>query len=115
MHDDPALVLVVVDLQVVQPRVGHVGLGAAQREERLVDLTQPAVVAVVDFAPVELRPQERLGILRIRDFVGVPTVFGELSLAALGGGPGQLRLGMQLKNWNGLEEPHSSPMNSIAV
>ena len=52
------------------------------------------MVAVVDLVPVELRPQECLGILRVRDFAGVPTVFGELPLASLRGGPGQIVFGM---------------------
>ena len=52
------------------------------------------MVAIVDLAPVQLRPPEGLGILRVGDFVGVPTVFGELPLAALGSGPGQLGFGM---------------------
>ena len=48
------------------------------------------MVRAVEFGPVELRPLEGLWVLRIGDIVGIPSVIGELPLAALGGGAGQL-------------------------
>ena len=94
VHDQPSPALVVVDGQVLQPGVGKVGFVVAQRDQLSVDLTQPAVIAVVDLVPVELGPAECLGVLRIGYLVGVPTVCGELRLAALGGGPCDLGLGV---------------------
>ena len=69
----------------------------------------------VDLAPVQLGSLEGLRVLRVGNVVSVPAVLGELGFAALGGGAASSGSGCELKNWNSVEAPHSSPMKSIAV
>ena len=114
-HHDPALAFVIVDDKVLQPRVGQVGFVAPQRDQVAIDGAKPGVQAGVDLGPIQLGPQKCLRVLRVGNVVSIPAMLGELGLAALGGGAGQLRFGWELKNWNGVDAPHSSPMKSIAV
>ena len=94
VHHDPLPVLVVVDPDIVQPRVGEVGLVVPQHDQLLIDTAQPAVFVGVDLGPVQFRAFKCCRVLRVGDLVGVPSVLGEFALAALGGGPGQIGLGM---------------------
>ena len=95
VQHDPALLLVVVDAHVVQPRVGEVGLVVPQRDQAAVQLpSRRACSPASTSSQFSLDRSKRLGVLRVGDLVGVPAVLGELGLAALGGGPGQLRFGV---------------------
>jgi hypothetical protein len=91
VHDDPPRFLVVFDAQVVQPCIGQVRFVVPQCDQLLVHPPQSAVLTVVDFVPVELGPFEGRWVLRVGNLVGLPTVLGELTLAALGGRHGQVR------------------------
>ena len=107
-HDDPALLLVVVDGEVCQPRVGHRGLAVPQRDQVAVEAEHAGVLGVGDLGPIQLGAQEGLRVLRVGDLRGVPAVVGELRLASIGGCPGQLGSGCELKNWKGRDDapPH---------
>ncbi len=94
-HHDPVLVFVVVDDEMVQPGVGQVGLVVPQGDQVAIEPVQPGVFAGADLRPVQLGALEGLRILRVGDVVGVPAVLGELGFASLGGGAGQLRLGVR--------------------
>ena len=88
VHDNPPRILVEVDPHMVQPRIRQVRFVVPQRDQLPVDLPQPTVFGVAGLVPVELGPFEGGEVLRIGNLVGVPAVFGELALAALGGPDG---------------------------
>src|SRR5262249_50911297 len=52
-HDQPSPVLVIVGVHPVEPRVGQLGLAAAQRDQLPVPGEQLAVARVVPFGPVQ--------------------------------------------------------------
>ena len=74
--------------------VGQGGFVVPQRNQLLIHPSQLAVLAVVDLVPLQPGAFEGRRVLRVGDLVGVPPVLGELTLAALGGGPGQIRFRM---------------------
>ena len=72
--------------------------------------------ALRQLRPVELRPLERLRVLRVGHDRRVPAHPRELLRSAPRRSPGRARgSGCEVKNWNGVDAPHSSPMNSIGV
>ena len=83
---EPARVLVEVGVHPVEPRIGQLGPGPAQRDQLLVPGVQAEVRLAMALLPVELGAQEGGLVLGVGHVGRVPAVRGELSLAALGDG-----------------------------
>ncbi|COX50679.1 Uncharacterised protein [Mycobacterium tuberculosis] len=88
------MLLVVVDHKVVQPGVRKVGLVVPQSDQIAIKPVQPGVFAGAGFGPVQLAALECLRVLRVRNVVRGPAMFGELLLASCHGAMGQFRFGM---------------------
>src|SRR5271166_1062537 len=86
---EPARVLVEVGVHPVEPRIGQLGPGPAQRDQLPVPGVQAKVRLLVALLPVELGAAEGRLVLGGGHVGRVPAVRGELGLTPLGDGLGQ--------------------------
>ena len=89
VQHQPALRLVVVRPHPVQPRIGELRPGPAQRDELRVPGQDLLMPRRVQLRPVQLRPEEGLLVLRVGHLGGAPAVRAELQPAAFGDRRGQ--------------------------
>ena len=85
----PPGVLVEVGVHPVEPRIGQLGPGPAQRDQLAVPGQDAEVRLAVALRPVQLGAQEGRLVLRVGHVGRAPAVRGELGLAPLGDRLGQ--------------------------
>ena len=102
--------------QLAERRVGELGQRTAQRGQAPVDRQEYGVPTPVELRPVQLRALEGLRVLRVGDDGTGPSPSARTPRSAPRRSPcPSSGSGCEVKNWNGVDAAHSSPMNSIGV
>ena len=108
-HHDPAPPLVELDVEVGQPRIGHIGFGASQSDQAAIELQEPGVVRLTDLRPVQLGAQKRPGSCGSGTSSASQPWSANSDLRPSAVAAANSGSGWELKNWNGRVEPTPRP------